>query len=344
MTRQPSNVAWWIVSAVCVYLSWKLVAPLVPTLALAFGLAIAVRPLHRRLERRLASPGAAAFLVIVILLVAIIAPGALLLTRIANESLAAANWIRAAAQAGDLDRYMTYLPAMDLDAGIRQFSGYFASGISAAIANSVWIVAEVLMALFALFFLLRDRARILDSIRALLPLPADELTLIFDRVGDTIYASLYGNLAVKAVQGFLGGAMFAVLGLPAPAFWGTAMAVLAAVPFVGTGIVWAPAALYLLWQGSWIKAIVLAVWGAGIVSTIDNFLYPILVGRELRLHTLAVFIAFIGGLSAFGAAGAVLGPAILAVAATLIDIRRRRSLAVGPQNAAEAAGDPDEVP
>jgi predicted PurR-regulated permease PerM len=82
------------------------------------------------------------------------------------------------------------------------------------------------------------------------------------------------------------------------------MAVLAFGPSIGTGIVWGPAALYLFLQGSWIKAIILTAWGAGVVSTIDNFIYPIMVGHELRLHTLAVFVAFIGGMSALGVPGA----------------------------------------
>jgi predicted PurR-regulated permease PerM len=275
------------------------------------------------------------------LLIAILAPATLLVTRIAHEGLDAADRIRAATQSGDLDRYLSRLPGLksmagswyagiDLDSGIRQFSGYLASRISGAISNSAWIITQVFIALFALFFFLRDRILILRLISGLAPLSGAEVNQIFGRIGDTIYASLYGNLAVKLVQGFLGGVMFWALGLPAPVFWGSVMSVLAFVPFIGTGLVWAPAALYLLWQGSWIKAIVLAAWGAGVVSTIDNVIYPIIVGRELRLHTLAVFIAFIGGMSAFGLAGIVLGPAILSILATLIDIWRQRNVSALP--------------
>ena len=119
--------------------------------------------------------------------------------------------------------------------------------------------------------------------------------------------------------------MFWVLGLPAPLLWGAVMALLAIVPVLGAFAVWVPAALFLALAGSWGKAIVLTIWGAGVVSLIDNLLYPILVGRRLRLHTLPVFIAIVGGILLLGSAGLILGPPTLAVTVALVDIWRRRT-------------------
>jgi hypothetical protein len=76
-----ANVLYWVLSALSAYLCWMLMAPLLAALTMAFGLAIVVSPLHRRLERRIKSPALAAAPVIVILLIAIIAPGALLVSR-----------------------------------------------------------------------------------------------------------------------------------------------------------------------------------------------------------------------------------------------------------------------
>ena len=93
---------------------------------------------------------------------------------------------------------------------------------------------------------------------------------------------------------------------------------------MGTAIVWAPAAIFLALSGSWVKAVVLAVWGGLVVGLIDNFLYPILIASELRFHPLAVFFAVFGGLLAFGIAGVVLGPVILAITVALLEIWRMR--------------------
>lgn len=79
-------------------------------------------------------------------------------------------------------------------------------------------------------------------------------------------------------------------------------------------------------QGHWVKAIILAAWGAVAVGSIDNFLYPVLVGKEIRMHTIPVFVATVGGLFIFGAAGLVLGPVAFAFTLTLLDVLRRRTV------------------
>ena len=126
--------------------------------------------------------------------------------------------------------------------------------------------------------------------------------------------------------------MFWWLGLPAPALWGVMMGLLALVPVLGAFIVWIPAAVFLALEGSWGKALVLTAWGAVVIGLIDNLLYPSLVGNRLRLHTLVVFIAILGGLSVFGAAGLFLGPALVTVALELrrmwrVRARARRGMA-----------------
>jgi predicted PurR-regulated permease PerM len=150
-------------------------------------------------------------------------------------------------------------------------------------------------------------------------LPTRETDEIFDRIAKTVNASLYGNLLVRLIQGFLGGFMFWMLGLPAPVLCGAAMALCAVLPVMGTGIVWAPVAIFLALSGSWVKAVILAIWGGLVVGLADNFIYPILIASELRFHPLAVFFAVFGGLLAFGVSGIVLGPVILAITVALLE-------------------------
>jgi predicted PurR-regulated permease PerM len=102
------------------------------------------------------------------------------------------------------------------------------------------------------------------------------------------------------------------------------MGVCAMVPMLGTFVVWAPTAIFLLLEGSWIRALILAGWGAGVVAMIDNLLYPMLVGQELRLHTTLVFVSLVGGITLFGAVGLILGPLTFAVTLALVEIWRAR--------------------
>src|SRR5690606_21242204 len=120
--------------------------------------------------------------------------------------------------------------------------------------------------------------------RSMLPLTHEETEEVFRVVQDTVYATLWGHVAVAFIQGALGGLMFWFLGLSAPLLWGVVMGLLAIVPVLGAFVVWVPAAAYLALTGEMTKAIVLTVWGTLVVGLIDNILYPMLVGRRLRLH------------------------------------------------------------
>jgi predicted PurR-regulated permease PerM len=104
------------------------------------------------------------------------------------------------------------------------------------------------------------------------------------------------------------------------------MGVLALVPVLGAFVVWLPAALFLVMDGSWGQALVLTLWGVVVVGTIDNLLRPILVGNRMKLPTVLAFISVLGGLLQFGAAGLILGPAILAVTTVLLEIWSGRAL------------------
>jgi len=198
-------------------------------------------------------------------------------------------------------------------------------------------VFELFLTFYLLFFFLRDRRAALQSLRSLSPLSEAEMDRLFGQIGDTLAATINGTLIVAAVQGLLGGLMFWWLGLPVPLLWGVIMALLALVPVLGAFAVWMPAALFLALDGNWGKALILAVWGVFSVSTIDNLLRPVLMRPRMKLPTIIVFIAVVGGLLVFGTAGLLLGPIIFTVTVGLLEIWRERT-AVEAAAATETAG------
>jgi predicted PurR-regulated permease PerM len=143
---------------------------------------------------------------------------------------------------------------------------------------------------------------------------------LYKRVGDTVHATVYGTFAIAAVQGLLGGLMFWWLGLPAPLLWGLVMGLLAIVPMLGAFVVWGPAALFLALEGNWGSALTLVLWGMLVIGTIDNLLRPIFVGNRLKLHTMLTFLSVVGGLLLFGPAGLILGPVVLTITISLLEI------------------------
>jgi len=118
-----------------------------------------------------------------------------------------------------------------------------------------------------------------------------------------------------------------VLGVPGVILWAAALMAFAMIPAFGAFLVWGPIAIYLGLTGHWGKAALLAVWGGVIVSTIDNILYPILVGSHLRAHTVTILISILGGIAVFGVTGIVLGPVAFTIAGTLLGFWRRRTIA-----------------
>jgi predicted PurR-regulated permease PerM len=99
-------------------------------------------------------------------------------------------------------------------------------------------------------------------------------------------------------------------------------ALLAPLPFGGTALIWLPVAGYLYAVGPVWKAIAMLVWGAGVITMVDNFLRPLLIGKDAQLPVLFLFFSIIGGLAAYGMIGLFLGPILLAILITTIQIYR----------------------
>ena len=323
-----------LLTGTALYFCWRLARPFLAGITWALALAVVAYPLHCRLERWFA-PSPAALLSVLVIVIVLLAPSVLLVHNVMDE----AGSLEAVAKhfnSGRLQETAHRFPfparvadwlaeRLDLNEALKRFAGTLASQASALLRGSVRLLTQIVIMLVTLFYFLRDRKHLLEYLRRLVPLAPVETDRVFLRVSKMIHATLYGNVVVKLVQGVLGGAIFWALGLSAPILCGIAMALFAMIPVAGTSFVWGPAAIFLLIQGSWVKALLLTLWGTLVVSLVDNFLYPILIASELRIHTLAILFAILGGISAFGLAGVVLGPVVLASTTALLEVWRRRA-------------------
>jgi predicted PurR-regulated permease PerM len=203
-------------------------------------------------------------------------------------------------------------------------ANWLTSTSSAIFKSSISQLINVVLTFYILYFLLRDRTRAKAALIEYSPLSPNETEDLVVRFVETIHATVFGTAIMAVVQGTLGGLMFWWLGLPLPLLWGTIMAVLAIVPVLGAFVIWIPAAIYLALEGRWTSALILAGWGGGVVASIDNILYPTLVGNRLKLHTLLALVASFGGLIVFGASGLILGPAVITVTISLLGILKKR--------------------
>lgn len=214
---------------------------------------------------------------------------------------------------------------IDLHNAAQTTAAFLGKQFATIIGRSIGAITQIVAMLFILFFLYRDRDLAGRFARSLLPLDNREATVFLERMRGTIYATALGRLAIAALQGVLAGLAYWILGVPNALLWAILTGTMAMVPAFGAFLVWVPVALYLGFSGHWLKAAGLAIWGGGIVSLVDNFLYPIMVGPQLRQHTVAVLLSILGGIALLGITGIVLGPLAFTAAATLLDIWRSRS-------------------
>ena len=341
-----------LLTLLSVYVCYKIVEPFSPSGAFAWALAVATQRPYGWIKRKLGHHDTrAAAIAVVLVALLLLGPAVSLTTYIVQLGTDNINELRSGGGFTELLNKLERVPV----AGplIRQASANFrleeqignigqavASRASGFVSGSINVLTQLVITLFVLFFLYRDCGVALQSVRTLLPLSHEEADRVFDRIGSTIQATVNGSLTVAFVQAALAGIVYMILGVPAAVLWAAVTFITALIPVFGTFLVWAPIALYLALSGSIGKAIFLVAWGGAVVGSIDNVLYPYLVGDKLRLHTVPTLFAVLGGISLFGVAGLILGPMALAIAIALVDVWFRRT--EHGQAAEEAVASPEQ--
>jgi predicted PurR-regulated permease PerM len=189
--------------------------------------------------------------------------------------------------------------------------------------NVASFLFSLVITLFVLFFFLRDGAAVRRVVDRTLPFPPAQRRHLIEQTQDLVSASVIATLVIAVIQGSLGGVAFALLGLRSPVVWGVVMGVASFIPFVGTGLVWLPAALWLLATGHVLQGVVLLGVGA-LISNVDNVVRPLLLSGKSTMNGLLVFLSLMGGVSAFGFIGIVLGPLVAATVVALLDTYTER--------------------
>ncbi len=193
----------------------------------------------------------------------------------------------------------------------------FASRMTALTAT---FLLNLFVMLYAMFFFFRDGHTILERIFYYLPLNDEDETRMLARFTSITRATVKGTLVIGGIQGALAGVAFWVAGIDGAALWGTVMTILSIIPGIGAPLVWVPVVIVLYLNGQYLTATLLLVWCAAVVGTIDNFLRPVLVGRDAKMPDLLILIGTLGGLFLFGPMGFIVGPIICGLFLTVWDI------------------------
>lgn len=229
---------------------------------------------------------------------------------------------------------VSFLPKNDLDyylqITIKKITEFIIINASKFLVSIPSIMLNFFVMIFVVYYLLRDRDAVTSRIKNIMPLKEAEKQEVLNSFHNMIYAVFYGNIAIAILQGILGVIGFVIFGVPSPFLWGFVMMLFALVPYFGTAIIWLPAALNLAFMGYLqnnnslvIRGILLIVYGVVVISSIDNILKPKLISSKAKVHPILVLVGVLGGLNLFGFIGLILGPVMLALLMTFVDIYER---------------------
>jgi predicted PurR-regulated permease PerM len=332
-----STVVLIILAGLGVLLCVVVATPFLPALTWALSLAVVAHPAYVWIARRVKHRTLAAALAVALIAVGLVGPTVLIVQQTIRQVTEGFTAFEEQVKSGEFQQRLEQNPKVarlanwaranfDSERAFQEVGESVQRKLGGWLKGTVFAIAQAFIALFVLFFLFRDHDQAVRALRWIMPLSKREADDVMERVGAMVYATIYGTFVVAAVQGVLGGLMFWILGLPTPLLWGVVMALVSLVPTLGAFVVWLPAAVVMAAQGEWVKAAVLGGWGIAVVGSIDNVLHPVLVGQKMRMHTVPVFIATVGGLFVFGAAGLVLGPVTFAFTLALLDVLRQRTV------------------
>lgn len=327
-----------ILGIILFILSIFIVRPFITAIVSGAFLAYMFYPINRWLNKHIKKPSLGATLTLLLILLVLVVPAIFI----------ARSFVKEAFFIYQQGEYLFSTGLSSCDSGTCLSVKNFLSGplVSGYIKNafstiSGWLIDRVSSFAFSLpkifinlfvfsfvvFYLLRDGGDAVKKLKEWLKIKEHQREAIFNRVSEVTHGVVYGYLLTAVVQGFMGGLGFALFGLHSPIFWGFVMAVLAAIPYVGTGIVWVPASIMIVLQGVslgesgliW-KGLGLFVYCLIFVGLIDNLIRPWIIGSKAKIHPALVLIGVIGGLFSFGIIGVLLGPLILELTSLVVSI------------------------
>jgi predicted PurR-regulated permease PerM len=227
---------------------------------------------------------------------------------------------------------------------VRKVSNLLYENFTGLLKGVTNLVIGVALVLFVTFYLFMDGAHMAARMLSLSPLPREMNSQIMDDMLRTLRATLKGSVVLAFINGTISGLGFFVFGVPNALFWGTVMVFASVVPIVGTALVWVPGGIYLIIMGDYGQASGVMIWCLIVSLICDNWLRPKLIGGQADLHPLLTFFAVLGGISYFGLVGLILGPLVLAILLSLIEVYKRYFLDNGQSQAEFCATQTETAP
>lgn len=343
--EQPITTVFFL--AIALIIAWagiKILLPFLTPILLAAIIVTFTWPVYRRIRDRVKGrSNLAATLMLLIVTVTIILPASLLILLLIQQASTLFVTIQNTDYSDVLESLriqerIAYIqrvaPWVDIEAiqpgklivgAVERIPRWVATYGGSLLASLTNVAIGFVFMLLAAFFFYVEGESIVDELRIISPLPDEYERQIVDSFKGVIDATFRGQILTAIAQGFVTAIGLAIAGIPAAAFWGAVAAIFSLIPMVGAAAVWVPAAIYLfarsaMHDSSLVPAIFLVIWGALVVSLVDNLIRPWAMRRGTNMSAILLFFSILGGIRAFGIIGLILGPLVFALFVTMVQM------------------------
>ncbi len=303
---------------ILLYLSFKLVQPFFTYVFLGLILTISVHPVYKWFTRRIKNKKASSLITVILIVLIIIIPSFFLGSALVKQTANMVNSFNPESIEGINNYVVSHLGSWaDISSNLNSLFANLKDFVVKSAFSIAGSVAEIVLSLFIMFFIMYygfiEGEKWIHQIREVFPFNKKRREQLVRKIKSVTQGVIYGQVFISVLQGLLGGIGFFIIGIKNPVFWGFIMTILAFLPVVGTGMVWAPVGIIELANGHIIGGIFILVFGFFIVSGIDNVLRPKIISGKGKIHPIIALIGILGGLKVFGFLGIIIGPLIAAL-------------------------------
>ncbi|MFZ3217895.1 MAG: AI-2E family transporter [Candidatus Acidiferrales bacterium] len=331
--KRLGMVLFYGIVAILAYFVFLVFQPFLAALAWASVIVVVSYPAYLRLTHRF-RPTVAALICTVTVTLILIIPTLLVMAAFVRQGVQAVQELQLQIQSGHFDwvnrlwvgLQMRFQGSDTTSLGTLltryadQAATYTAARLGTVLKNTALFLFHLSVTMLAMFYLYRDGESIVARVREVLPFEPPHSDRMIREARDLIFASVVSSALAAAAHGVLGGLAFGLAGIKAPVFWGVMMGFFSLVPVVGSALIWVPAAISLIVDGHVVAGILVAVFCSVVVGLMDNIVRPWVISGRAEMGGLVVFISVLGGISVFGMLGIVVGPIVVATAASLLEL------------------------
>ncbi|MFH1972104.1 MAG: AI-2E family transporter [archaeon] len=302
-----------------------IVKPYIGAILTALVLGYIFFPVYRKINSWIKRPTISALIMTGILLILIFVPAFFFVNMLVNE----VGDRYATFEESDLSTFLNEKMGIELTEAneerildiAHQGTEYLFKEASSFVFSLPKKLINFIIMLFVFFFVFKDGEKVVNEFKKSLPIEDSHKTRVFNKIETTVNSLVYGEIAISIIEGVIATLGFWLLGVPAPALFGSIIAIAALLPAIGPLVVWGPLALYMYLIGETGLAIGVGLFGFLVLTlALDMIVKPKVLGYKGHIHPIIILLGVLGGLSVFGLTGLILGPVILVLLMLLIEI------------------------